>query len=89
MVGKVAGLKVLPYVGLMVRPSWFWLASLPNILETTGTCDDIDNIKSRAGNRCWDQESSVGGVGGGDKESEVGLSTQLAGAPRSPVETSG
>ena len=42
--GQVAGSVAVPYMTLVVCPSWSRLTSLANILQATWTRDDIHNI---------------------------------------------
>ena len=89
VLGQVAGRSLLPDVTLMVSPPWPGQVSLADILEATGTGNDIHAVGDLAVGRLGQGEASAREMWGEDDVGEEALLTDFTVAAWGLLETSG
>ena len=89
VLGQVASGSLLPDVALMICPPWPGQVSLANILEATGTGNDIHAVDSLTIDGLGQGEASAREMWGEDDVGEGALLTDLAVTVWGPMEASG
>ena len=89
VLGQVASGSLLPDVALMICPPWPGQVSLANILEATGTGNDIHAVDSLTIDGLGQGEASAREMWGEDDVGEEALLTDFTVAAWGLLETSG